>query len=280
MEIKKLVKAAISGNKVALEGVITAIQDNIYYLALRMLANEDDAKDATQDILIKVITNLSSFRFDSQFNTWVYRIATNHLITEKKVLQKIPSLTFDIYKMDLEQDLQDPAALTENPDYQLLLNQLRISCTMAMLLCLNSAHRMAYILGDIMEMEHDEASSILDISKDNYRKQLSRARAKVVQFTHNSCGLVNSSAKCHCEKKLHGSMQRQRVSSNNLHFAKDSDKNYIQVRDLLQETQDDLKTISLQQAINHYKSPAELSSIIESLVNEGLKNYPLTAPLS
>lgn len=75
-------------------------------------------------------------------------------------------------------------------------------------------------------------------------------------------------------------MQRQRVSSNNLHFAKDSDKNYIQVRDLLQETQDDLKTISLQQAINHYKSPAELSSIIESLVNEGLKNYPLTAPLS
>jgi RNA polymerase sigma factor (sigma-70 family) len=88
MEIENLIKEAVNGNKTALEGVVASIQDNIYYLSLRMLANPDDAQDATQDILIRVITKLSSFRFDSKFNTWVYRVASNYLITEKKFLIK------------------------------------------------------------------------------------------------------------------------------------------------------------------------------------------------
>ncbi|MEH6450550.1 MAG: RNA polymerase sigma factor [Oleispira sp.] len=269
MDINALVKAAINGNKTALEGVTAVIQDNVYHLSLRMLANPDDAKDATQDILIKIITKLSSFRFDSHFNTWVYRIATNHLISEKKILQRDPGLNFDIYKMDLEQDLQDPAGLADNPDYQAMLNQLRISCTMAMLLCLNSSHRIAYILGDIMEMDHGEASQVLEISKDNFRKQLSRARAKVVQFTHSSCGLVSGCANCSCEKKLTGAIQRQRVNPNQLHLSENSDSNYIEIKDVLQETQEQLKTLTLQQSIGHYKCPTELGMIIESLVNEG-----------
>jgi RNA polymerase sigma factor (sigma-70 family) len=269
MNINALIIAAINGNKTALGGVIAAIQDNVYHLSLRILANPDDAKDATQDILIKVITKLSSFRFDSQFNTWVYRIASNHLISEKKILQRDPGLSFDIYKMDLEQDLQDPAGLADNPIYQTMLNQLRISCTMAMLLCLNSSHRLAYILGDIMEMDHAEASQVLGVSKDNFRKQLSRARAKVVQFTHSSCGLVNSCAKCSCEKKLTGSIRRQRVNPSQLQLAENSDSNYIEIKDVLQETQEQLKTLTLQQSVGHYKCPTELGTIIESLVNEG-----------
>lgn len=75
--------------------------------------------------------------------------------------------------MDLESDLQDPHQLHSNPEYQVLLNELRISCTLAMLLCLNPVHRMAYIPGGILEMEHVEVSNILSVSKDNFHKQLS-----------------------------------------------------------------------------------------------------------
>jgi len=271
MNIESLVEEAVKGSRTALEGVTAAIQDNIYYLSLRMLANPDDAKDATQDILIKVITNLSSFRFDSQFNTWVYRIASNHLVTESKLLKKDPGLTFDIYKMDLEQDLQEPAALQENPDYQILLDELRISCTMAMLLCLNPPHRMAYILGDILELEHDEASKALSISKDNFRKQLSRARVKVLQFTHDSCGLVNKCAKCSCENKLTGSIKRQRVHPEKINFATQEKHNYIRIKDVLEETQQELKGLVLQQSVGDYKCPKDLSVIIGSLVDRGLK---------
>jgi RNA polymerase sigma factor (sigma-70 family) len=274
MDIKKLISKAINGDQTALEGVVSSIQDNIYYLSLRMLANPDDTKDATQEILIKVITNLSSFRFESQFNTWVYRIASNYLISEKKIIKKELGLTFELFQTDLEQDLRDPDSLRNTPDYHVMLNELRITCTMAMMLCLELPHRMAYILGDILEMEHNEASTILSISKDNFRKQLSRARAKVTQFTEKSCGLVNNCAKCSCDKKLTGSIERKRVNPAYLNLANKSNKSYIEIKKALRATQQSLKTLTLQQSIPHYKSPKELSNVIDLLVNDGIKRQP------
>ena len=271
MEVEQLIKAAVNGSKSALEDLTIAIQDNIYYLSLRMLANPDDAKDATQDILIKVITNLSSFRFDSHFNTWVYRIASNYLISANKVTKRDLGLTFDLFKEDLEQDLQEPAGLQDTPDYQAQLNELRISCTMAMLLCLNLPHRMAYILGDILEMTHDEASTILSISKSNFRQQLSRARAKIVEFTNQSCGLINGCANCSCEKKLTGAINRQRVNPLKLSLEAESDSSYVKVKEDLSQTQQALKTLALQKSITPYKCPDELSNIIGLLVAQGIE---------
>jgi len=270
MNIEKLVHQAIGGDKSALEGVIAAIQDGLYYLALRMLANPDDAKDATQEILIKIITKLSTFKFQSQFKTWTYRIASNYLISEKKILSKDLGLTFDIYKADLENDLHDPAELKHHPEYPIMLNELRISCTIAMLLCLNSSHRMAYILGDIYELEHQEASDILAITKDNFRKQLSRARKKVISFTANSCGLVSNCAKCSCEKKITGAINRQRVQPKNIRFANKNVEPYLEIKYIIRETQDDLRALTLQNSIARYKCPIKLGDMIESLVVEGI----------
>jgi len=271
MEIEKLVTEATKGNKTALEGIAVAIQDNIYYLALRMLVNPEDARDATQEILVKVITNLSAFRFESQFNTWVYRIAANYLISEKKACEKASGLTFDIYKADLESDLQEPDDLKDNPQYKVLLNELRISCTMGMLLCLSPAYRMAYILGDIFDMEHNEASDILSISPANFRKQLSRARTKIVEFMSDSCGIVNNSAKCKCDKKLIGAINRNRVDANHIVFATKTQNFYDEMKTSLEKTQQDLKALALQKSINHYMCPIQLSDMIESLVVEGTK---------
>jgi RNA polymerase sigma factor (sigma-70 family) len=269
--VEQTIKEAVNGSKPALESIAADIQDNIYHLSLRMLANRDDAMDATQDILIKVIKNLPSFRFDSQFNTWVYRIASNYLISAKKSINRDAGFTFDLFKMDLEQDLQEPAEIKDNPDYQVQLNELRISCTMAMLLCLKLPHRMAYILGDILEMDHEEASQILSISKDNFRQQLSRSRAKVVKFTHQSCGLLNKCANCHCDKKLTAAIKKERINPLALTLATDNVLAYRDVKTALSKTQQALKTVTLQQSIHRYKCPTELSNIIELLVNQGIK---------
>jgi len=271
MEIEKLVREAINGNKIALEGVTLAIQDNVYFLALRMLANPEYARDATQEILIKVITSLSTFKFESQFNTWVYRVAVNYLISEKKIIDRDSNLTFDIYKEDLESDLQEPLDLQNDPQYHVLLNELRISCTMAMLLCLNPPHRMAYILGDILELEHGEASKILSVTKENFRKQLSRSRVKIINFTTKSCGLVSDRAKCSCEKKLTGAVKRQRINSDRVIFSGGNQYSYKEVKASLLETQQSLRTIDLQNSIKHYKSPSDLSAIIGTLVIEGVE---------
>lgn len=237
MNIESLVRKAQDGNQQALEGVIVAVQDDIFYLSLRMLCNPEDAKEATQEIIIKLITKLSTFEFNSKFKTWVYRVSTNYLLNEKKVLKKDLGLNFDMYKKDLESDLQDPIDYKNSLDYPLMLNEVRIACTMAMLLCLDHKHRITYILGEILELDSNESANILGIQSDSFRKQLSRSRKKVLEFTQTSCGLVNDCASCTCEKKLTGAINRGRVLPNNLMLAKSFDKTY-------EETLKTIKAIS------------------------------------
>jgi RNA polymerase sigma factor (sigma-70 family) len=83
-ELLALVDKATSGDKNSLETLIAGVQDTVFNLSLRMLGTFADAEDATQDILLKMITHLSSFRGDSSFTTWVFRIASNHLKNYKK----------------------------------------------------------------------------------------------------------------------------------------------------------------------------------------------------
>ena len=274
MNLETLVRQSIDGDKDALESVIASIQDDIYYLALRMLANPDNARDATQEILIIIMTKLSTFKFKSKFKTWTYRVASNYLISEKKVLNKVPILSFDAYKEDLESDLQEPTSLRNQADYPVMLNELRISCTIAMLLCLKPTHRLSYILGDIFEMEHQEASLILEITKENFRKQLSRAREKVIDFVSENCGLVNNLAKCHCERKIIGAIDRERVQSDNIRFA-NVEFSYDEIKKNINETQNSLKVLAMQKSVTHYKCPIKFGEIIESLVVEGLSSNQL-----
>ena len=69
LQLEDSVELAQAGNKVALENVIEQIQGRIYGLALRMLWHPEDARDATQEILIRVITHLGGFRRESAFMT-------------------------------------------------------------------------------------------------------------------------------------------------------------------------------------------------------------------
>ena len=74
-ELQVLIEKAISGDKESLETIIMSMQDMVFNLSLRMLGSFADAEDATQDILLKMITHLSSFRSESSFTTWVFSIA-------------------------------------------------------------------------------------------------------------------------------------------------------------------------------------------------------------
>lgn len=78
-ELSELIGQAAAGDKAALETVLAGVQDLVFNLSLRMLGTFHDAEDASQDILLKVMTHLSSFKGESAFTTWVFRIAVNHL---------------------------------------------------------------------------------------------------------------------------------------------------------------------------------------------------------
>ena len=79
-----LVHAAVQGARNALEQLIRRHQGFVYSLAQRMLFSPEDAADATQEILICIVTNLASFRGHAAFRTWAYRIAVRQLLACKK----------------------------------------------------------------------------------------------------------------------------------------------------------------------------------------------------
>lgn len=241
------------------------MQGTIYHLAMRMLVDPENALEATQEILILVVTKLSTFRGESAFNTWVYRVATNYLLTASSIIRKEQGLTFELFKEDLE------SGLTTNPESgaedKIMLNQLRVSCTMAMLLCLDLKHRVSYVLGDILEFEHQEASEVLGISKANFRQRLSRARREVVAFTSQNCGIISKGAKCSCPKRLATAKAIGRISPAQPLFKPADAQDYDSVIDEIEALDEELATKTLQKATPNFRPPTDLGKRIEEIVS-------------
>jgi RNA polymerase sigma factor (sigma-70 family) len=211
------VAKAQEGDRDALERVIRSIQSKVYSFALRMLWHPEDARDATQEILLRIVTHLSTFRADSAFFTWVYRIAANHFLDCRRSRLETQMISLDEFGKDLEE------GLTEAPktDDSLLYQEIRIGCTLGMLSCLDRPHRIAYILGDILEMNCTEAAAVVAVEPATFRKRLERARRSIVSFMKKRCGLANSQNACRCSKRVKRAIDLKRVNPDQLLFAND-----------------------------------------------------------
>ncbi len=215
------VERAKEGDKGALEAVIRGIQDRVYGLALRMLWHTADAEDASQEILIKVLTHLSDFRHESSFLTWVSHIACNHLLTKRKQYSEAKTHTFEQFNEQLQTGLLTPLFQTETEQGEdwLFIEEVKIGCTLGMLLCLEREERIAFILGDIFEVSGEEASAILSLPVTTFRKRLSRARMRLRTFMESSCGLVNPSAPCRCARQAAYKSTKSKTNAKRLLFA-------------------------------------------------------------
>ncbi len=263
MDDEQTVKLAQDGDVTALEQLVRQVQDRVYRLALRMLANPEAAQDASQEILIRVVTKLSTFEGKSSFNTWVHRVAVNYLLTAKKVISRDPMLSFEDFQADLESGLvRDDAPPQED---QVMLNDLRIRCTMAMLLCLDRNHRAAYVLGEVLEFSQSEAVAVLGVSKAVYRKRLSRARADVIAFTRRSCGLASAAAACRCSRRLPAAQAAGRLSEEGENRWPDAPA-FKDIEADAARTQAALITAKLQRATGDLKSPHDLAKQVISIV--------------
>ena len=199
--LEEWVELAQQGNQMAIETVLGAIQDRVYGLARRMVWHPADAEDASQEILLKVLMHLSTFQHDSSFLTWVYHIACNHLLTMRKQRAETKVQTFaDFNRMLEESQHTDALQLDERGEDWLLVEEIKIGCTMGMLLCLDREERIAFILGEIFEVSGPEAALILSIPAATFRKRLSRARQQVYAFMQERCGLVAPAAACRCAR--------------------------------------------------------------------------------
>jgi len=221
-EDQELVRQAQGGSRDALEALIRRHQAWIYNIAVRMLYWPYDAEDTTQEILIKLITKLSTFQGKSSFRTWLYRIVANHVLNQNRRGWE-GRMTFESYDQYLETtpDRELPAATAARPDTQLMVEEAKIGCTSAMLLCLDREQRLIYILGEIFGVTDVVGAELLEISRDNFRQKLARARRDLQNYTQGRCGLVNPANPCRCAKKMVGFIKSGYLDPQHLLFARE-----------------------------------------------------------
>jgi len=104
-------------------------------------------------------------------------------------------------------------------DRSLLIEELKIGCTLGMLQCLDRPHRLAYVLGEILDMPGPEAADALEITPDVFRKRLQHARAAILAFTRAYCGLVSDEAACACNRRVLAALRVGRVRADSFDFA-------------------------------------------------------------
>lgn len=213
------IERAVAGDKEALEMLLTDSRDMVFNLSLRMLGMLADAEDATQEILIKIMTHLSAFRGDSNYSTWVFRIAVNHLLDYKKHMFAKQPLSFEFYGEDIaggkEKEVPD---MSQGIEAALLEEELKLSCTNVMLQCLDKESRCIFILGTMFKLDSGVAGEILGITPVTYRKRLSRIRERMAVFLNEYCGLSGKGI-CSCGKRIHYAAATHRLNPQNLEYS-------------------------------------------------------------
>jgi RNA polymerase sigma factor (sigma-70 family) len=256
-ELNTLVAVAKKGDREALEALVRAVQRDVYNLAVRFLWHTQDAEDATQEILIRVITGLAGFEGNSSFRTWVYRVASNALLTQGKKRMEQAAMSFEEFGAALGDGLSDPAlSVPDDVAEELLLEEVKIGCTHAMLLCLDRDHRFAYILGAILDLDHVEGAEILEITPAAFRKRLSRANERITSFMTAHCGLVEPDNPCRCKLRINCAVERGHVRPKELVFAHSlpQARRFPEVLSTIRQLEDSRRVAAL------YRSHPELES--------------------
>lgn len=230
-----LVEQARNGDRAALEKLVLRHQAWIFNIAVRMVFQPQDAEEVTQEVLIKMITRLSTFKGDSKFRTWLYRIAANHVLNMKRRSAETGVTTFADYGAAIRRtpdaDLPDPQSVPVA--LPILVEEAKNSCTMGMLLCLDRRQRLIFTLGAILGASDTVGGEVLEMTADNFRQCLARARRDLHSFMNGQCGLVNTSNPCRCPKKTRGFIEGGHVDPHRLLFIPE---HLERVRDVAPET--------------------------------------------
>ena len=264
-EMAAIIERAVAGDKEALETVLTGVQDLVFNLSLRMLGTFPDAEDASQDILLKVMTHLSSFRGDSAFTTWVFRIAVNHLRDYKRHMFARMPLSFEFYGDDIRNGkVGDVPDLTQNVEKNILAEELKLSCTNVMLQCLDPESRCIFILGTMFQIDSRIAGEVLNITPEAYRQRLSRVRKRMAEFLSEYCGEYGNGT-CRCAGRVNYAIQNHRIAPGRLDYtaAKPSDT-ALEVTKAMEEIDEYSRQFSF---CRTYQAPERLKEMIRRFLN-------------
>jgi RNA polymerase sigma-70 factor (ECF subfamily) len=169
-----LVDEARSGDRHAIERLLLLHYERVYALCRRMLGNDSDAEDATQDAFVAAVRALPRFDGRSTFATWMHRIATNTCIDEMRRRRRRPLLGLE----------EEKAPVTLAPDRSSEV-AFRIDVDSALAL-VPSEFRAALVLRDVCDHSYEEIAQALEIPIGTVRSRIARGRAVLADLLGNS----------------------------------------------------------------------------------------------
>ena len=189
---KKIIEKVLGGDANAFEELVLRYEKTVYNLALRMVGDRDDAFDMTQEAFIKAYGSLSSFRGDSKFSVWIYRITTNvclDFLRSKSRKQQV-SLTVSDDDEDAQLDIPDPKADTE----QQLIKKISMQSVEEGLKTLPDKQRQILVMRELGGMSYAEIGKALSIEEGTVKSRIFRARKRLCIFLLDSGNIPESIA--------------------------------------------------------------------------------------
>ena len=187
-----LAARAAAGDDSAFESLVVRYQHRVFRLACR-LTNETDAPDVLQDTFLQVYRHLATFRGESQFSTWLYRIATNVGLMHRRARTRRPAESLDVFLPRFDADgrlVHTPAALqiASRAD-ELLDRQALAEKAQAAIERLPDLYREAFVLRDLEELTTADVAQVLGVEPATVRQRVHRARLMVRGYLSELAGV-------------------------------------------------------------------------------------------
>jgi len=204
IEDNELIKSAVRGSTTAFEQIVKKYQTQVFNLCLRMLGNEDDAADATQDSFVKVWKSLNTFQFESQFSTWLYKLASHTCLDylRKRKRRKEVSMTVEDDDEEHEWDMPDKSP---GPDeaYEAKEDKIALSKALDML---EPSQKQIIILRVVNDLSYQQIAEVMGIAEGTVKSRLSRARdnlrTKLLILGNQSISNTSKKRKGGCDNEL------------------------------------------------------------------------------
>ena len=180
-EEAQVIKLIRGGDINAYELLVTAYEKNVYNLALRMTSNPEDAADISQEAFLKAYNSLDSFRGDSKFSVWLYRIVSNLSLDFLRKQKRRPAVSLSVESdegEDVELDIPDE----KQSPHSLLESKLTREALSRGLKALGDDQRQILLMREIQGMSYDEISEALNIEAGTVKSRIFRARKKLCAF--------------------------------------------------------------------------------------------------
>jgi len=171
----RLVDAARTGDRGALDQLLRAQHDRIWSVCRRITGNDADAADATQEALIAIVRGLPRFDGRAAFGTWCYRIATNACLDELRRRRRRPTVGADD---DVVEQSMSAAPMVE----RVVTDRITVDAALA---SLSEEFRVPVILRDLCDLDYHEIAEVLDIPAGTVRSRISRGRGALAGLLRN-----------------------------------------------------------------------------------------------